>query len=400
MKRYLFVALCLSICSYPHAQMQAQGIKTAWIINDDFSSNKYEWLIDSNAHYQTAIRDNHYNIWNKSEKTGRIITHGFKLDEKNNYRIEADILHSTGADDKGNGLVIAGDGGQKFYRFFITADGYFKIDKVIDTMINVIKDWEFSDAIEKGANKIALVNLNNHWSFYINEKKVYDCIALSFFGTRIGFYVSSQSSIYCTSFKIYDWTIAAGTNETKEPLYEASFCDYFSSNKNSWAIIDNEDAKASVSNGYTIQNKTTGYYLSSQEISIFDFFDYKTELAVRHTGGVNDYGFGLCFGGKNVDNTYVFMISGDGSFQIGEFIDGEWSAIKEWAKSDVIRTSNYATNYLRFEKTKGNWNFYINNSFAYTCPSKTFFGKNFGCYVENKQTAEFAYLKVSKIIYP
>jgi hypothetical protein len=380
--------------------MQAQGIKSAWIINDDFSSNKYQWLIDSTATYQTAIRDNHYDIWNKAGKGGRMITRGFNITEKNNYKIEADIQHSTGAEDKGNGFVIAGDGGQKFYRFLITSDGYFKIDKAVDTTTTVIKDWVYSDAIKKGTNKIALVNLNNHWSFYINEKKVYDCNALPFFGMRMGFFVSSQSSIYCTSFKIYDWTIAANTHETKEVLYEASFYDYFSSNKNNWAIIDDKDAKCSMNDGYRIQNKTTGYYVSTQEILIFDFLDYKTELAVRHTDGVNDYGFGLCFGEKNVDNTYVFMISGDGSFQIGEFIDGTWSAIKEWTKADVIRTNNYSTNYLTFEKKDNSWNFYINGSLLYTGPSKSFFGKNFGCYVENKQTAEFVYLKVDKISYP
>jgi hypothetical protein len=157
---------------------------------------------------------------------------------------------------------------------------------------------------------------------------------------------------------------------------------------------------STVNNGYQVQNKTEGSYIPSHEITVFDFFNYKVETAVRHTAGANDYGYGMCIGKKDVRNTYVFMLSADGSFQVGEYINGEWSAIKKWTASDVIRQNNYATNYLAFEKISDTWNFYINGSLVFTCASHNFFGKQFGCYVENKQTAEFINFRLSQISYP
>src|SRR5437870_4164578 len=140
MKKYsILVFLCFPFLSL-HAQ---QGIQTAWIINDNFIDNSYQWLIDSNDKYETVIRKNHYDLWNKSKTEARVITRGFSLAENDNYKIEADIQHSTGADNKGNGLVIAGSVSlRNYYRFLISNDGEFRIDKVIDTTVTVISDWK------------------------------------------------------------------------------------------------------------------------------------------------------------------------------------------------------------------------------------------------------------------
>ena len=321
MKKYFFsLFFCLPLLNL-NAQ---QGIQTPWVINDNFTDNSYQWLIDSTDTYETVIRENHYDLWNKSKTGATMITRGFTISEKNNYKIEADIQHSTGANNRGNGLVIASSvSGRNYYRFLISNDGEFRIDKVIDTTVTVISDWKFSDALTTGSNNLSLINLNNHWYFNINNTQVYDCDANHFFGTRMGFFISVESAIYCTSFKIYDWTIAQNINASKEPIYKNIFHDDFKTNKNEWETLNDNETISTVNNGYQVQNKTEGSYIPSHEITVFDFFNYKVETAVRHTAGANDYGYGMCIGKKDVRNTYVFMISADGSFQVGEYIDGE-----------------------------------------------------------------------------
>jgi hypothetical protein len=53
------------------------GNTNAWVINDNFADNSYQWLIDSNDTYETVIRENHYDLWNKSKTRATMITRGF-----------------------------------------------------------------------------------------------------------------------------------------------------------------------------------------------------------------------------------------------------------------------------------------------------------------------------------
>jgi hypothetical protein len=220
---------------------------------------------------------------------------------------------------------------------------------------------------------------------------------MSFFGNRHGFYVTSLSDIYCNRFKIYDITLAQTDTKTpRENIHDAKFLDYFSNNDNDWNIVDDDDETASLNNGFRIQNKTEGYYASWQTMPISDIMNHRIEITAEHADGANDYAFGICFGVKDVNNIYIFCISADGSFLVGEFVDGEYQRINAWTESDAIHTNNYSTNTLAFEKTD-KWYFYINGTLVYTCEPKSYFGNKFGLYVENKQTVEFKSIKLSQV---
>jgi hypothetical protein len=400
MKRiFISVALIVFYCLHVQAQAGAHLLKTPWIINDNFSANNYNWYEDSTKTYEVYVRNNHYSLWNK-DTSARSFVHSFNQSfENNDYKIEAYIEHSTGGESKGSGLIIGADELLKsYYRFVISKDGYFLIDKIENNTKSTLHDWKYSNAINNGnANALSVVKFGNHWSFRINDVIVYSTDAMQFFGNRHGFYVAPSSGIYCTSFKIYDITLAkTDTKLPKENIYDAAFFDNFSNNDNEWEIEENDKETTSVSNGFHLQNKTEGFYAAWKPMPVSDILNHRIETTVAHIDGVEDRAFGICFGLKDVDNLYMFCISADGSFLIGQFMDGEYKRVNKWTESDAIRKGNYSTNTLAFEKTD-KWYFYINGVLVYSCERQAYLGNKFGLYVENKQTAEFKDLKLSSV---
>jgi len=391
----LFISACVSL----YAQMGAQTLKTPWIIKDNFSNNDHNWYEDSTKSYEIRVRDNYYGLQNK-DSAGRIFVHNFTQGfEADDYKIEALIEPGSGAESKGNGLVFGADPLLKnYYRFLVSKDGAFMIDKISNDGKTLVQDWKYANAIRTGTtNALSIVKFGNHWTFRINDFIVYSGDATSFFGNRHGFYVASFCTIYCNSFSIYDMTLAKKDTKTpKENIYDAVFLDYFNNNDNDWDITDNDDATTSLDGSFNIKHKTDGYYVSWQTMPISDLMNHRIEIKAKHTAGVEDYPYGICFGMKDIDNIYFFGISADGSFLIGEFVDGEYQRINPWTESDAVYKNYGAINTLAVEKTD-KWYFYINGTQVYSCDYKSYFGNKFGLYVENQQTVEFTNVKLSRV---
>jgi len=372
-----------------------------WIINDDFSSNKNNWIIDSNAKYQFKISYGHYGL-SANDGPGYFSTKHFFIDQSHDYKIETVIQNFSGIDTKLFGMTFGNHSGNGFY-FFISKDGFFKImQQVNPDSIKVICDDKYTDAIRQGKNynKLSVINLKGKWSFRINDQEVYSCDRITFAGNTAGFFVPGNTTIFCYSFKAYDWTIEDNNpGITKEPIYNNVFADDFSSNKNDWSTKNDENDDISFSDNYTISRKTSGFFISTLRMPVSNFLDFRIDLTLTHKAGAIDQSFGLCFSETDADNLSVFSISADGSFHVGKFIKGEWSNIKQWIESDAIKQGNYNANTISFEQTKGKWNFYINNTLVYTCDKQMLFESRFGCYVEDVQTIRFDNLRISSIQY-
>jgi hypothetical protein len=72
----------------------------------------------------------------------------------------------------------------------------------------------------------------------------------------------------------------------------------------------------------------------------------------------------------------------------------------KWKEFDFINKGNYATNHLEVRKMNGQWIFYVNHQLVHSCPAQSFFGNNFGLYVEDKQKVTMNYIKVTMLYFP
>jgi hypothetical protein len=299
-------------------------------------------------------------------------------------------------------------GGESYkqgYEFLIARNGNYAIGQVTYAGWNKIEAGSSKGAISKAdweTNKLTVMHREGYWTFCINNVEMTTRQTYPFAGDRFGFFTDKKSEIIITSFKIYDWTLAEGLSPfEKEPVRFVKLYDHFYDNKNDWSVKDDNDVRLSINDGsYTMDNKTDGIYCTWNSVELGSFFDnYSLEARVTHNSGVVDWGYGLTFGLKDMDNRFVFFISADGSAKIAKKQNGTWIDIMKWEKFDCITKGDY-TNDLEVRKISGQWSFYINKQFIYSCPSLSFYGNKFGLYIEDKQKVTMSYIKVTLLYFP
>lgn len=105
-------------------------------------------------------------------------------------------------------------------------------------------------------------------------------------------------------------------------------------------------------------DEATTFYWGNPMIS-FDQ-DYDVEALVRHEGGADDYGYGICFAAKDIGNSYSFKISANGYINVSGYKDENFVEITGWKKvEDVIRPSG-EDNLLHIKRRGTQLTFFVN----------------------------------------
>ncbi|HBC46348.1 MAG TPA: hypothetical protein DEO84_02115 [candidate division Zixibacteria bacterium] len=162
--------------------------------------------------------------------------------------------------------------------------------------------------------------------------------------------------------------------------------DQFNDNAHGWVQI--QEATINISDSCLHFDNHSEHLSSIWQIVEKIERGFFVSAITTHTGGVTDWGYGLSFGGRDYDNEYFFLISADGSFNVGKFEGGKWSDISEWTASDAVKVGSNAQNHL-LVKAKSNWEFYINGVKVYSMLRAESFGGNAGVVVENEQAVDF-----------
>jgi outer membrane protein OmpA-like peptidoglycan-associated protein len=114
------------------------------------------------------------------------------------------------------------------------------------------------------------------------------------------------------------------------------FREDFDNNNNSWSTSFNQGSGAIGDGVYTL-DKTSGdgnwYFYKAQAYEADK--DYTVEASIRQVSGVEDYGYGMCWGA--FDNAYSFAISSNGMFTIYCYVNKEYTSIQAWTKSSAIK---------------------------------------------------------------
>ena len=121
------------------------------------------------------------------------------------------------------------------------------------------------------------------------------------------------------------------------------------------------------------------------------------ETNIKHVAGVDDYGYGLTWSIKDVDNYYAFEISANGYYRISKTIEGEWSAIRDWTENSLINT--YMSNKLAVQKDGDQLKFFLNDSYLDQIPFVPFIDYGVGYVIWRDQTIEVDDLRVRGTYY-
>lgn len=191
------------------------------------------------------------------------------------------------------------------------------------------------------------------------------------------------------AFKIWDAVDgkvvgAIGSNVHADfPLYAPApgvvMAENFSDNSLEWGVDGDEDDYQSVQQGvYLIKytNEDGGTYLWN-DCTLNQEKGFRIDTRISHPAGVDDSGYGLLWGLKDINNTFGFEITANGHFRIFCETDEGMKEVVDWTETDAVVQGN-KINDLAIEKTGDQMTFYINNKKVHQMPFQPFFGDQVG----------------------
>jgi len=171
------------------------------------------------------------------------------------------------------------------------------------------------------------------------------------------------------------------------------FNDEFVDNRSKWDQYITKEAFLGILNdNYVFEHKRpTGAWTSSIPVPFETQGNFVIEADFTKISGIDNHGYGILWGGKDSKNLFVFLISGDGHYQIGKTSNGTFIAIIKWQPSSAISKSNSKNN-LQIKKIGREYIFLANSQELARIPYEPLMGSRTGFFINNQIR-----LKVDKI---
>lgn len=174
-------------------------------------------------------------------------------------------------------------------------------------------------------------------------------------------------------------------------LYE----DDFNDDRSYWWVGSSDIFDAEIKDGvYRLSYKEDkAAYDVFFEVFIDPKKEYSIQTKIREVKGVENYGYGLLFGMKDVNNCYTFDVSSNGLATVGEYIDGEYVAVNPWKKVEAVKPMGQ-WNELEIKHRKGFTSFLVNGERVFITKSIPFKGNSIGFNLAHRMVVEVDEIKV------
>ncbi len=394
--KQIFLAFFFSIFAFIANAQQV-------IYNEDYSSTN-GWPEGNNSTRELDVRNGKYYFQHKrADKNWKVRTPELKVNYDGDFELETSIERiSFNNKNHAFGLMFGNKDDKNTFHFYLSNNQYRVSDKRDDEYVNY-KGWKTSSAINTGTyatNKFKVKKVGSKISFYINGTFLLSKNYNSFRGKRMGVYIFDKQKIAINYIKATQLNVSPKIVEnTITTNGNTILNDDFTSNKNNWAESNSNDAVLEVKNNryYFEHKRTSGGWSSTKSIDIDENKEFEIEAQFLKIGGIKNNGYGFVFGRKDGNNQFVFTITANGSYSIDQYVDGKYTAIKEWTKSSYIKKGEYAYNTLKIKKERGFIKFYVNDRYLTLYTHKPFMGKRLGFVVYNDQKIAINNLNIKYI---
>jgi len=139
---------------------------------DDFSDPTSGWQTESDATAEVEYRDGVMRLRILSPNR---LAWAFADQKLTDFRLTVDATQVAGPDDNAYGVLVRVQDPEHFYRFSISGDGYYRVDKYEDGTWEILGgDWAASKAIHTGpaTNSLAVTCEGATMSFAVNGSRL------------------------------------------------------------------------------------------------------------------------------------------------------------------------------------------------------------------------------------
>ena len=177
-------------------------------------------------------------------------------------------------------------------------------------------------------------------------------------------------------------------------IYEENF-----DGNTTWPNGSNDKRELKMYNGrYYFEHKRTedSWQVSTTTMNLNTSNDFDIETSIQKISGVDNSGIAFKYDYKDTDNYKEFGITTNGYFRVSESINGTYTSVKAWTKSDKIKTGNYSVNNLKISKKGSTITYYVNNENVFSTTYKSFVGKKIAIALYKNQKISIDYIRVKE----
>ncbi|AUC14247.1 hypothetical protein BTO06_03380 [Tenacibaculum sp. SZ-18] len=371
----------------------------AQIYQEDFNSQG-NWTRDNNDIRALYVSNGMYYFEHKKQTGFReFTTRSFTINTSRDFEFTTSIKKVFGETDYGISFLYDYEDESNYSEFAFTSTGYYRVaESTTQSKFKNIKSWTRSSAIAKGVktNDLKVKKTGSMITFYINDTRVYMMDFKSLKGRKMAIRVYRNQKIAVDYLRVKYNNSSSTTSLNSTPKGKTILFEGYNSNVNDWSEQDDSNARLAVEGGNYVMNhrRSSGGWSSTINKYINTSRDFRISAQIKKVAGISNNGFGITFGKKDNDNQNHFLISSNGSYKIVQYKNGVRTYPKNWTKSSFIKTGDNVVNYLKIQKKKDAYKFYINNSLVFTSFSTKFYGNRVGFTVYDKQTVKIGYLSI------
>jgi len=184
------------------------------------------------------------------------------------------------------------------------------------------------------------------------------------------------------------------------------FFEDFTNNNYGWYVGSDHDCRFYTLNYgyYELKSSCTGQYTKinfnqNNGFYIDESRDFELESSIMYVSGEDNNGNQFFWGqGANQIDRFVFAISGNAHFVVWKNINNQWTDLKPWTPTELIKISEY--NKLTIRKIANNYYFFINENHVSTIPFEPLLGQQLGWQTNQNTTIRINYCKLSYLKKP
>ncbi|MFN6039421.1 MAG: hypothetical protein ACK452_13210, partial [Bacteroidota bacterium] len=194
--KLIFILFLFTIINLTFAQ-------TKILIDEDFSSNHYDWPESSDDDLVRKLKRGKYILRSKNSFGYWALASTNYVGDKENFVLETSIKLVSGPTDQGYGVIFGVYSNDSDYKtFYIANTGYFKLCSYHSETSHDVTDWIKCDKIVSGENILKIIRNYNCLSFYINGSLVYNYYQFKWYGSKFGIRVGVNQEIEVDYFKL------------------------------------------------------------------------------------------------------------------------------------------------------------------------------------------------------
>lgn len=366
------------------------------IFTEYFNNNDNSWYVGESDKWSFKVENGVYKISRMVADTrGTCWGKYIYINQSKDFSIKATIMHRSGIENFGYGIVWGYKDADNTSSFLIAADGHYKVMKTVSGTTTDLIAWTKSSAINQGNNVYNVLRIEktgSNYLFYINGTYLTEVSYEYFSDQNIGFEVYDNQSIEVDDLIVSEDQSGSALkplSNNQDNNKSQNFAEYFSDNSNNWYVGESDKWSYKVENGlYKINRKLTDGKSTfiAKSIPIDETKDFTIESDIEHTGGVKNYGYGVTWGYKDTKNCFIFYISGTGYYKITKIEDDVTTNLVDWTFNSSIVQTDYTFNKMKIEKSGNNYSFYVNGTYLTQIPYEAFFGQQIGFELEDNQS--------------